>query len=202
MYTQHKIMFDREIRDFFIAVFVLLTGYVISIYVNTRFPLSELPLVIIVSLFSIVLAFSAHEGAHRFVAIRLGAIAFFRKWNLGLILIIISSLLGSLFATAGAVQFTGVTDQSKIGKSALAGPATNIMIGGIVYAIYLVGSFHGILGFILMNVFKINLWLGLFNMIPIPPIDGAKILGWNLKIFLVVIALALALNILAGTFLG
>ena len=34
MYTQHKIMFDREIRDFFIAVFVLLTGYVKNGYIG------------------------------------------------------------------------------------------------------------------------------------------------------------------------
>ena len=203
MGNQDRILLDREVKDFLIAIFVLFFGYVISIYVDTRFPISSLPLVLLVSLFSIVLAFSAHEGAHRFMAIRLGAIAFFKKWNLGLLLIIVSSLVGSLFATAGAVQFTGITDESKIGKSALAGPATNLIIGTSVYGIYLLGGFSSIslVGFLLINIFRINLWLGLFNMIPIPPIDGSKVFRWDLKIFVIVIVIAVALNLISGSFI-
>ena len=203
MGNQDRILLDREVKDFLIAIFVLFSGYVISIYVDTRFPISSLPLVLLVSLFSIVLAFSAHEGAHRFMAIRLGAIAFFKKWNLGLLLIIVSSLVGSLFATAGAVQFTGITDESKIGKSALAGPATNLIIGTSVYGIYLLGGFSSIslVGFLLINIFRINLWLGLFNMIPIPPIDGSKVFRWDLKIFVIVIVIAVALNLISGSFI-
>lgn len=203
MANQDRILLDREVKDFLIAIFVLFSGYVISIYVDARFPISSLPLVLLVSLFSIVLAFSAHEGAHRFMAIRLGAIAFFKKWNLGLLLIIVSSLVGSLFATAGAVQFTGITDESKIGKSALAGPATNLIIGTSVYGIYLLGGFSSIslVGFLLINIFRINLWLGLFNMIPIPPIDGSKVFRWDLKIFVIVIVIAVALNLISGSFL-
>ena len=203
MANKDRILLDREVKDFLIAIFVLFSGYVISIYVDTRFPLSSLPLVLLVSLFSIVLAFSAHEGAHRFMAIRLGAIAFFKKWNLGLLLIIVSSLVGSLFATAGAVQFTGITDESKIGKSALAGPATNLIIGTSVYGIYLLGGFSSIslVGFLLINIFRINLWLGLFNMIPIPPIDGSKVFRWDLKIFVIVIVIAVALNLISGSFI-
>lgn len=203
MANQDRILLDREVKDFLIAIFVLFSGYVISIYVDARFPISSLPLVLLVSFFSIVLAFSAHEGAHRFMAIRLGAIAFFKKWNLGLLLIIVSSLVGSLFATAGAVQFTGITDESKIGKSALAGPATNLIIGTSVYGIYLLGGFSSIslVGFLLINIFRINLWLGLFNMIPIPPIDGSKVFRWDLKIFVIVIVIAVALNLVSGSFL-
>ena len=203
MANQDRILLDREVKDFLIAIFVLFSGYVISIYVDARFPISSLPLVLLVSFFSIVLAFSAHEGAHRFIAIRLGAIAFFKKWNLGLLLIIVSSLVGSLFATAGAVQFTGITDESKIGKSALAGPATNLIIGTSVYGIYLLGGFSSIslVGFLLINIFRINLWLGLFNMIPIPPIDGSKVFRWDLKIFVIVIVIAVALNLVSGSFL-
>ena len=203
MANQDRILLDREVKDFLIAIFVLFSGYVISIYVDARFPISSLPLVLLVSFFSIVLAFSAHEGAHRFMAIRLGAIAFFKKWNLGLLLIIVSSLVGSLFATAGAVQFTGITDESKIGKSALAGPATNLIIGTSVYGIYLLGGFSSIslVGFLLINIFRINLWLGLFNMIPIPPIDGSKVFRWDLKIFVIVIVIAVALNLISGSFI-
>ena len=203
MANQHGILLDREVKDFLIAILVLFSGYVISIYIDSRFPLSSLPLVMLVSLFSIVLAFSAHEGAHRFISIRLGAIAFFKKWNTGLLLIIISSLLGSLFATAGAVQFTGITDKSKIGKSALAGPATNLIIGTSVYGVYMLGGFSSgsLFGFFMINIYRINLWLGLFNMIPIPPIDGSKVFGWNIKIFLIVFIVAIGLNIISGSFI-
>jgi Zn-dependent protease len=38
-------------------------------------------------------------------------------------------------------------------------------------------------------------------MIPIPPIDGSKVFMWDIKIFVIVLVIAIALNVLSGTFL-
>jgi Zn-dependent protease len=38
--------------------------------------------------------------------------------------------------------------------------------------------------------FEINGWLGLFNLIPLGPFDGAKVMQWNTTVFGVSIALA------------
>ncbi len=61
----------------------------------------------------------------------------------------------------------------------LAGCLTNILIAAI--AIFLlqslrIGPEHCIIFEILLIVMKINLILGAFNLIPIPPLDGSKIL--------------------------
>ena len=70
---------------------------------------------------------------------------------------------------------------------ALAGPLTNFLLaflGCLLYVLlwkklfffqegYLVESVY----YVLMNIVSINLGLGVFNLIPIPPLDGSKILG-------------------------
>lgn len=59
---------------------------------------------------------------------------------------------------------------------ALAGCATNILLATI--AMFLLQSFGGnpFLAHILVIVAQINIILGAFNLIPIPPLDGSKIL--------------------------
>ena len=80
---------------------------------------------------------------------------------------------------------------------------TNLIIGTAVFGIYFISGFSSVslAGFFLINVYRINLWLGLFNMIPIPPIDGSKVFMWDIKIFVIVLVIAIALNVLSGTFL-
>jgi Zn-dependent protease len=68
--------------------------------------------------------------------------------------------------------------------ASLAGPLTNILLA-IVAAIFihllypemsLPGvSVSGIGGFILVQALSINLLLAIFNLIPIPPLDGSKV---------------------------
>ena len=42
--------------------------------------------------------------------------------------------------------------------------------------------------------FKFNAWLGLFNMIPAGPFDGAKVLNWSWQVFAVTVAVGIALT--------
>ena len=67
---------------------------------------------------------------------------------------------------------------------ALAGPLANFIIamfGGLMYAILLkFSSFTGIsemLAEFSMYLVMINVGLGIFNLIPIPPLDGSKVLN-------------------------
>ena len=67
---------------------------------------------------------------------------------------------------------------------ALAGPLANFIIamfGGLLYAVLLkFSSFTGIsemLAEFSMYLVMINVGLGIFNLIPIPPLDGSKIIG-------------------------
>jgi Zn-dependent protease len=41
--------------------------------------------------------------------------------------------------------------------------------------------------------YTINAWLGLFNMLPFGPIDGAKVLNWSPLVFGITVAVAIVL---------
>ena len=76
---------------------------------------------------------------------------------------------------------------------ALAGPFVNIIIcvtSLVIYAIFLRVCFYFnvsnndlyyVVGTFLMTIAMINLGLAIFNLLPIPPLDGSKILGSFLK---------------------
>lgn len=69
--------------------------------------------------------------------------------------------------------------------TALAGPASNLLLAalaiGISKGIYLSGYYHPVLNaaflFCLYTLAPLSVGLGLFNLLPIPPLDGAKVLG-------------------------
>ena len=66
---------------------------------------------------------------------------------------------------------------------ALAGPVMNLILAFIftiiyyacVYFVDVTWEWFGILLIILANIIVVNVGLGIFNLIPIPPLDGSKI---------------------------
>lgn len=60
---------------------------------------------------------------------------------------------------------------------ALAGPFTNFVIAFVVYGIWVVSgapSTDGTLGMVLQTAVVVNLGFFIFNMFPIPPLDGSR----------------------------
>ncbi|EFO81804.1 peptidase M50 [Oscillochloris trichoides DG-6] len=144
------------------------------------------------------LAFVLHELAHRVVARSYGAEAHFIANNQWLLISIAISLAGIFIAAPGAVWHRGYLTAKQSGLIALAGPVTNLILS--VFFLLLLGLLV-LLGipvplFILMTLiigFKFNAWLGLFNMIPAGPFDGAKVLAWNWQVFAVTVAVGIFL---------
>ena len=126
----------------------------------------------------VVVSFLFHEFGHKFVAQKYGLWSEFRMWPLGLVLTLFTSLFGFLFASPGAVYITGQVNTESNAKISIAGPAVNIAMSAV-----------GILGCLLCNhsgwvIFfymlgQLNAFLAVFNLIPVPPLDGSKILPWN-----------------------
>ncbi len=59
-----------------------------------------------------------------------------------------------------------------------AGPATNLILAALAAAVYrLVPDISSMGQDLLLQTVLLNLTLGLFNLIPIPPLDGSKILA-------------------------
>ncbi len=151
---------------------------------------------------TVLTAFLGHELSHRVFAHRLGGFARFRLWTWGILLAIFSSLFGLLFAAPGAVYIAGVYDRRGNGLVSLAGPAANMIMSafffGLAFALSPVTIYAGLLGI----VGSLNAWFALFNLIPVPPLDGSKVLAWDQRTFFISIIVAIGLNVPAFLFFG
>jgi Zn-dependent protease len=63
------------------------------------------------------------------------------------------------------------------GLSAAAGPLSNVLIAILFAVVYHISGSGSLLGYLCVPIIQINLFLALLNMIPIPPLDGSKVLG-------------------------
>ncbi|MFA5987115.1 MAG: site-2 protease family protein [Candidatus Paceibacterota bacterium] len=95
---------------------------------------------------------------------------------------LITSMFGFTFGWAKPVPYNPYNLRAgKWGPGivAFAGPASNILVAiffGIVVRVWgAAGASQGVLEICAMAVF-INIFLALFNMIPVPPLDGSKVL--------------------------
>jgi len=142
--------------------------------------------------------FVLHELAHRIVARSYGAQAHFIANNSWLLISIVLAFTGFFIAAPGAVWHRGYLTPRQGGLIALAGPVTNLVLS-VVFLAALIGS--AVVGlelpqwlFMTLYIgFKFNAWLGLFNMIPAGPFDGAKVLAWDWRVFAVTVAVGVGL---------
>jgi len=127
--------------------------------------------------------FVAHEMAHKVAAQRRGFWAEFRLSPSGLLVSVITAFLGFLWAAPGATVVSGVDerDREDWGHIALAGPMMNVVFAVVFYgasAAAFVFSSSDAYFWLLMLAF-VNGWFGVFNLIPIGPLDGRKVFRWS-----------------------
>ncbi|HLE07643.1 MAG TPA: site-2 protease family protein [archaeon] len=179
MMTFHK----QEIRDIILATAVLAFAFGHSSVEN-----------FLTSLFVVGVAFLSHELiGHKLVAQKFGAEAEFKAWPMGLLLAVVTSFFGFIFAAPGAVYISPVIKgkfaftlhrltEKEYGIVSLAGPAVNIILGAVFFA---AGIYYNI-GLLLFAA-RISFFLALFNLLPIDPLDGAKVMRWSTLAWLVAI---------------
>lgn len=167
----------EEIRDLLISIVALIVIFSWKPFPNYGIDVSILP----ASALIIVIAFVLHEMAHKFAANKLGLIANYRMWPQALLFGLILMIFGIRFAAPGAVVVHSYRyarwpmrmkniQASEMGIVATMGPLTNIIIA--IIGTLFTGPFFKSLVFI-------NAWLALINILPIPPLDGSKILRWK-----------------------
>lgn len=176
----------HEARDIIISVIAL--SLALSIATGGGLAVFSTPgtLLFLISFFAVTVGtgFVLHELAHKFVAIQFGAFAEFKMWIQGLVLALAFSIFGFVFAAPGAVYiYAPRITRAQNGIISIAGPLMNLALAFVFIAIGLVSNLT--LGG--LNVWQfaagINVWLGMFNMIPIFPLDGSKIMDWNIFIW-------------------
>jgi Zn-dependent protease len=60
-----------------------------------------------------------------------------------------------------------------------AGPLLNLALGGLYLLVLLLAPIGGLLSYVGLYGFVINIWLSAFNLLPIGPLDGRKVLDWG-----------------------
>ena len=91
----------------------------------------------------------------------------------------------------------GYITEEQNGKISVAGPAVNIVLCAISLILAMIfGGMYSKVGAILLVLAYLNSFLAVFNMLPIGPLDGGKILRWNGMVYGAMIALSIAFLII------
>lgn len=191
-------MRGKELKDLTISALFLALAFGIAFEGGFRAILEprELAVAIFLALIGVSLGFILHEMAHRFVARRFGCFAEYTMWPAGLALAVAFSFFGFVFAAPGAVMIRPGTDlwgratltRQRFGLISIAGPTMNICLA--VVFILLNALYPATIFFIGALV---NTWLAVFNLIPLGPLDGAKIFNWDKSVWVAALVVAVAL---------
>jgi len=152
------------------------------------------------SLLAVGTGVGLHEIMHKVVAQRYGLWAEFRYNLRGLAFaFIFAAAIGFLYGAPGATWISGAVTKEQNGRISAAGPVSNLVISALLFGGFLAmmpraSSFGGALVVIyLLQAASVNAFLAGFNMIPVMPLDGAKVWAWNKAAYLGIVAIALVL---------
>ncbi len=175
-----------------IAVGVAITGFTVF----TR-PYIGLLMILLLSI-----SFVIHELSHRMEARKLGYIAFYRINKIGLLLTLASFFLPFKIITPGEVAFYSIYKPPSIRDIAvisLMGPLANILLAVMLKTTSIILMIQG------FNIYTIDLiarigsfngYIAFFNLIPVPPLDGSKIIRYSLQLWFILLILSAVLFII------
>lgn len=167
-----------------------------------------LGLLFLAALVSVGTGVGLHEIMHKIVAQHYGHWAEFRYSLRGLLMTFMFAFFGFVFGAPGATYISGMVTMEQNGRISAAGPVTNIAL-----AVVFLGFEVALLPFaaaataanVAVGIFffaaSINLILAGFNMIPVMPLDGAKVWHWNKAAWIGIVVVVLVL-LGVGSFLG
>ena len=164
-----------------LIILTLVVGYVFSGYIrdpsrpaHKKLQLNDFLFALLVSAPGVVL----HELGHKFVAMTFGLTAEFFVFWWGLGIAVFLKLISSPFIllAPGYVGISVISSPSQSFFVSFAGPAVNLLLFLIAaWLLNNVGKLTRKQATFLYLTKKINLFLFVFNMIPLPPLDGSKV---------------------------
>ncbi len=139
-------------------------------------------------------AMPVHECAHGWVADKLGDHTarlsgrltlnpFHHLDPIGSIMLVLAGFGWAKPVPVNSSYFTKVSRRAGIALTALAGPVSNILLATVALLIaklFVLTGVGGILVTIFVVMCQINLGLAVFNLIPVHPLDGSRIISYFL----------------------
>lgn len=189
-----NLTFDsEEIRDIILSTLAL--GIIFS--VGNGLSLISISLITVI----VALSFIPHELAHKFAAMHYKCFARYEMWRNGLLIALLLAIATKgnfVFAAPGAVVIYTVYQNRyglrhivlsarQNGIISTAGPLTNIGIA-MLFGIFAPQFF------LTSSIVNINLFLAMFNLLPIPPLDGSKVFHWSMIVWALMMGLAFGLQ--------
>ena len=159
----------EELRDIFVSIVVLSIAFLILYRNNTIMACLEYHLgetgrwagLFAICFMLVVFSFLLHEFGHKFVAQKYGMWSEFRLYPIGLILTLVTSAIG-IAAVMTMNNSPYFLDDP---------------------------MFLAIMVFLMLA--SLNSFLAVFNLIPMGPLDGGKILAWNKVVWIAMFAIAI-----------
>tara|TARA_Y100000310_G_scaffold47186_1_gene43803 strand:- start:30408 stop:30980 length:573 start_codon:yes stop_codon:yes gene_type:complete len=126
-----------------------------------------------------------HELGHKFVALSFGLEAVFQAAWFFLILALILKFMnfGFIFIVPAYVSIFGRATPLEFGLVAFAGPAVNLVLWLLAAVALKKNLLPSKYNPILALTSKINMFLFIFNMLPIPGFDGSKVFTGLIRMF-------------------
>ena len=127
-----------ELRDLVIAFIIITIAFTISnVGLDTHAFISILPIIMV----GVGLGFIFRELGQKFIAMKYGYQAEFKAWPIGLLIAIVSSFFGLVFAFPGEVKvYADNLSDEIIGRIAVAGPMANMVLALISLVIAVLTS--------------------------------------------------------------
>ncbi|MEM3373862.1 MAG: hypothetical protein QXE31_01445 [Candidatus Woesearchaeota archaeon] len=159
---------------------------------NNIYKFFNIFIIFIITLLTVGLAFLVHELAHKFLAQKYKCKAEFKANNTMLFFGLMTSFLGFIFISPGAVYIQGRINKSQNAKISLVGPLSNLILGFIFFVFFVFFRDTIISNFFFYGL-KINFFLGFFNLLPFYGFDGFNVFKWNKFIYFFFLIIALIL---------
>lgn len=206
----------KERKDLLIAWIAISLAFTF-IYVRYQVTVETFVLFFVISIFTVGVGFLLHELAHKFVAMKYGYWAEFRKdAQMLLIALVLAAIVGVVFAAPGATMIYAppgrTMTREESGRISFAGPVTNLLLCIPFLLLTIAGAalgypyLGGVLSYVVFTVgmvgLSVNSMIAFFNLLPISVLDGKKILAWNPAAFIVAIVLSLGLILLSFDYGG
>jgi Zn-dependent protease len=201
--TPKKITFTKTEVEHLIKSWLLISSiFAIALTIGQIATIFSLKLIsnFLISLVTVGIGFVAHEMAHKILAQKNRCHAEYRADFKMLFGSFILALLGFIFIAPGAVIIKGYITRKQNGIISLVGPIANFLVALLFIPLIILGNplFVSIAYF----GFKVNTWLGIFNLIPFGNLDGRKVLAWDKGIYFSSVGFGIIMMIIGNIILA